>query len=237
MARSFPWVLAAVAWSDSEQFVRGHQDGLPLVSWGIAPRDKLATYRQLRAVGLRPGGQGPVALLYFRHHSSKTFTLANLYLIAQAKPVRAMTAAKWAAVQKALAARRICPVCGEDGGDYIRPSAGKCEACQYSCAEWGPRDSRHDFVVGEPTLTPEQADRAGSERPVLGEIAALEQSRPGVDAPMTVLADWYERKAALLTRLAADATGPGRHPEEAAEYTAWATSARRHATDLVAGVA
>lgn len=154
MTRQFPWVLATVPWSDQTQFIRGTQDGLPLLPWGMAPKDTLATYRQLRAAGLRPGGRGPVALLYFRHHTSNKFTLANLYLVAAAKPVRAMTPGKWASVQAALAARRVCPECGEDGGDYIRPAAGMCEACQYSHGLWDVRDVRHDYVIGEPTLTP-----------------------------------------------------------------------------------
>jgi hypothetical protein len=236
MARQFPWVLADVAWSDSRQFVRGHHEGLPLLSWGIAPRDTLATYRQLRKSGLRPGGKGPVALLYFRHHSSKTFTLANLYLVADAKPVRPMTPAKWAALQAALAARRVCPECDEDGGDYIRPSAGVCEACQYSGGEWDPRDIRHDYVVGEPTLTPEQVAELASAPagPTLSEIAALDQSRPAADAPVVELAAWYERKAAMLAHLADDPALALRHPAEVAEYAGLAQSAHQHARELAA---
>jgi len=243
MARQYPWVLTTVPWSDRPQYTRGTLHGLPLLSWNIAPRDRLATYRQLRTVGKRPGGHGPVALLYFRHSGSKRQTIANLYLIADAVPVRPMTEAKWAAVQAALAARRVCPVCGEDGGDFIRPSAGMCEACQYSHGQWDLRDVRHDFVVGEPTLTPDQVDALSADlatapsRPALAEITALDQSRPAADAPVTVLADWYQRKATMLEHLAADAARTGRHPEEAGEYAAWAGSARRHAGRLLTGVA
>ncbi|HEX5402530.1 MAG TPA: RRQRL motif-containing zinc-binding protein [Pseudonocardiaceae bacterium] len=239
MARQFPWVLADVAWSDSQQFVRGHQNGLPLVSWGIAPREKLATYRQLRAAGLRPGGHGPVALLYFRHHSSKTFTLANLYLIADAQPVRPMTPAKWASIQAALAARRVCPECGEDGGDYIRPSAGMCEACQYSNGEWDLSDVRHDYVIGEPTLSA-GALAAVHDVPTLSEITALDQARPAADASVMELAAWYDRKATVLDRLAAYTRSSWGHPEQAAEhedYRTWAAAARQHATALLAEVA
>lgn len=45
---------------------RGEQDGLPVFGWGEAP-STLLTRSQLRAVGLRPNGQDPVALLVFRH--------------------------------------------------------------------------------------------------------------------------------------------------------------------------
>lgn len=158
MARQFPWTLVSVPWSQDPQFTRGTHDGtgLPLLSWGIAPKGKLATYRQLRARGLRPGGQDPVAVLYFRHRPSAHFTYGYLYLVSLAKPVRPMTSAKRAAVEAALAARRRCPECGEDSGPYIRRSMGMCEACQYTRGLWEPTDARHDYVLGEPTASPEE---------------------------------------------------------------------------------
>jgi hypothetical protein len=154
--RQFPWVLAPVPWSRQTQFVRGFRDGLPLLSWGIAPKDELASRRQLRARGLRPGGQDPVALLYFWSRKGLRLVYTDLFLIERAKPVRPMTPAKWAALDAALAARRVCPECGEDGGDFIRPSVGRCEACQYRTGEWDPADPRHDFITGQPvdTTTP-----------------------------------------------------------------------------------
>src|ERR1700742_4993451 len=99
--RQYPWVLTTVVWSEGTQFTRGTLDGLPLLSWGIAPRDKLATYRQLRTRGLRPGGADPVAVLYFHARPGMRMVFANLYLIAAAKPVRPMTAAKRMAIEKA----------------------------------------------------------------------------------------------------------------------------------------
>lgn len=154
--RQYPWVLADVPWAEGRQFTRGTHEGLPLLSWGIAPRGTLATYRQLRAAGLRPGGHPPVAVLYFHSRRGLCMVFASLYLIADAKPVRPMTAAKRAALERANAARRRCPECGEDGGDYIRPTVGMCEACQYSHGLWEPFDARHDWVIGEPTLTPDE---------------------------------------------------------------------------------
>jgi hypothetical protein len=153
--RQYPWVLADVPWSPWQEYTRGTHHGLPLLSWGIAPRDKLATRRQLRAMGLRPGGHDHVAYLYFRCRPACTRTFAKLYLIAWAKPVRPMTPGRWASLQQALAARRICPECREDSGPYIRRTVGMCEACEYSHGLWDALDARHDYVTGEPTATPE----------------------------------------------------------------------------------
>jgi hypothetical protein len=139
--RQYPWVLATVSWSERTQFTRGTFEGLPLLSWGIAPRDVLATYRQLRARGLRPGGADPVAVLYFHARPGMRIVFANLYLIANAKPVRPMTPAKHAAIEKACAAHRICPKCGRDAGQYIRTSIGMCTEC-YLAVELSVQENR-----------------------------------------------------------------------------------------------
>ena len=86
-AKTFPWMFATVPWADGPQWTRGVHDGLPLLSYGCAPRNKLATYRQLRAMGLRPNGSDPVAVLYGRHNRSGKTWFASLYLIANAAPV------------------------------------------------------------------------------------------------------------------------------------------------------
>jgi hypothetical protein len=127
--RQYPWVLADVPWSDAQEFTRGVHDGLPLLSWGIAPRHLLGTYNQLRAKGLRPGGRDPVAVLYFYSRKGGRKVFANLYMLAWAKPVRPMTPAKWSALAKANLARRLCPECGRDRLYVICPTLGKCFAC------------------------------------------------------------------------------------------------------------
>lgn len=147
-SRTFPWRMCEVPWSDLPEFTRGTRDGLPLLSYGIAPRDKLATRRQLRALGLRPGGQDPAALLYFRHRPSYSFTLAELYLIAHAKPVRPMTEAKQAALDKALAARRTCHLCGERGPAELPRTHRTCEPCRYRLGWLVPADELHDYLHG-----------------------------------------------------------------------------------------
>ncbi len=101
----------------------------PVYRWRHAP-DGLATRRQLRALGLRPGGQD-VAAQVERPRRRRGPLVAYLYSIEQAKPVRPMTPAKWAALAKANAARRLCPKCGRDAGYVIPPSLGMCTPCAF----------------------------------------------------------------------------------------------------------
>ncbi|MFD3542481.1 RRQRL motif-containing zinc-binding protein [Streptomyces sp. NPDC058662] len=100
---------------------------LPVYSWRLAP-DGLATRRQLRAAGLRPGGQDVVAQLE-RPRRRRGPLVAYLYRIDRAKPVRPMTADRWAALEKANTARRRCPVCRDHLPYVIPTSLGMCVAC------------------------------------------------------------------------------------------------------------
>ncbi|MEU6893944.1 RRQRL motif-containing zinc-binding protein [Streptomyces sp. NPDC046557] len=102
---------------------------LPVYSWRLAP-DGLATRRQLRAQGLRPGGQD-VAAQVERPRYRRGPLVAYLYLVEHAKPVRPMTARKTAALAKANAARRTCPQCRTDAGYVIPASLGMCVPCAY----------------------------------------------------------------------------------------------------------
>ncbi|GAB7074418.1 RRQRL motif-containing zinc-binding protein [Streptomyces sp. JCM 18897] len=102
---------------------------VPVYRWRLAP-DGLATRRQLRARGLRPGGQD-VAAQVERPRRRRGPLVAYLYSIEQAKPVRPMTPAKWAALAKANAARRTCPACRRDAGYVIPPTLGMCATCAF----------------------------------------------------------------------------------------------------------
>jgi hypothetical protein len=102
---------------------------LPVYSWKFAP-DGLATRRQLRAKGLRPGGQEVAAQLE-RPRRRRGPLVAYLYRVDDAKPVRPMTPAKWAALAKANTARRTCPSCRIDAGYVIPASLGMCVTCAY----------------------------------------------------------------------------------------------------------
>ncbi len=102
---------------------------LPVFRWRLAP-DGYATRRQLRARGLRPGGQDVAAQLE-RPRRRQPPLVAYLYRIDLAKPVRPMTPAKRAALDKANAARRRCPECGQDAGYVIPTTLGMCVTCAY----------------------------------------------------------------------------------------------------------
>lgn len=153
--RQYPWDLRAVPWSDRPEFTRGVLDGLLLLSYGIGPRDKLATRRQLRAMGLRPGGQDPVAVVYFRCRKAAKQVFANLYLIEQAKPVRPMTPARAAALDKAMAARRTCRQCGDTGYAELPKQHRVCEPCRYRMG-LPADDYLHDYLTGTPTLAADE---------------------------------------------------------------------------------
>ncbi|MFG2861574.1 RRQRL motif-containing zinc-binding protein [Streptomyces sioyaensis] len=100
---------------------------IPVYRWRLAP-EGLATFRQLRARGLRPGGQ-PVAAQLERPRRRRGPLVAYLYRVELAVPVRPMTPARWAALAKANAARRLCPACGLDRGYTIPTSLGICVTC------------------------------------------------------------------------------------------------------------
>lgn len=102
---------------------------LPVYPWRLAP-EGLATRRQLRARGLRPGGQDVVAQIE-RPRYRRGPLVAYLYEIDKAKPVRPMTSAKRAALAKANTARRTCPQCRSDAGYVIPAALGTCVTCAY----------------------------------------------------------------------------------------------------------
>ncbi|MFI2298275.1 RRQRL motif-containing zinc-binding protein [Actinacidiphila glaucinigra] len=105
--------------------------GIPTFPWRLAP-DGYATRRQLRARGLRPGGQPVAAQLMRQARRRKSGVLvAYLYRIDRAKPVRPMTPGKRAALAAAMRARRLCPACRTDAGYCIPTSLGMCVPCAY----------------------------------------------------------------------------------------------------------
>ncbi|MGW5353412.1 RRQRL motif-containing zinc-binding protein [Streptomyces sp. NPDC004031] len=94
-----------------------HDDGtdrFPEYDWNTAPKHALATRRQLRARGLRPGGHDPVALLRCKKCTGLTRDCTRrawLYRIDLALPIRPMTLAKEIALDRAMEARQRCPLC------------------------------------------------------------------------------------------------------------------------------
>ncbi|AQZ65544.1 unnamed protein product [[Actinomadura] parvosata subsp. kistnae] len=79
----------------------GSQHTLPTYPWKWAPKN-LKTRRQLAALGLRPGGQTPVAQILWRNGGR----VAYLYDVTRALPKRKPTGKQLAALDKAMRARR-----------------------------------------------------------------------------------------------------------------------------------
>ncbi|MDW4916938.1 RRQRL motif-containing zinc-binding protein [Streptomyces californicus] len=100
---------------------------LPVYPWRLAP-DGLATRRQLRALGLRPGGQDVAAQLE-RPRRRRGPLVAYLYRVDRARPVRPMTPGRAAALAAAMRARRTCPNCCTDVGYCVPRSLGMCVPC------------------------------------------------------------------------------------------------------------
>ncbi|MEU9072409.1 RRQRL motif-containing zinc-binding protein [Streptomyces sp. NPDC048306] len=74
---------------------------------GPVPKTGLATRRQLRALGLRPGGQNAMPGLSWRNGRRKAY----FYRIELALPKRTPTLAQERALDRAMAARQTCPTC------------------------------------------------------------------------------------------------------------------------------
>jgi hypothetical protein len=102
----------------------GSRHGFPTYPYRWAPGN-LRTRRQLRASGLCPGGQQPVAQILWRNGKR----VAYLYDITLAKPKRIPTTAQLAAIDLALRARRTCPSCGKEKSYCIPRSTGECNDC------------------------------------------------------------------------------------------------------------
>ena len=107
----------------------GTRYGVPTFPWKFAP-DGLATRRQLREKGLRPGGQPIAAQVMRRSRRRKSgCAVAYLYRIDRALPVRPMTSRKWGALALAMLARRTCPVCNVTYSYCLPTSLGMCLLC------------------------------------------------------------------------------------------------------------
>ncbi|MEV6209088.1 RRQRL motif-containing zinc-binding protein [Kitasatospora sp. NPDC051914] len=103
-----------------------HHGGLPTWPWRWSPDPGLRTRRQLREAGLRPGGQEPAAQVVCRRGRR----IAYLYRLDRALPIRPMTPAREAALDRAMAARQTCPVC-RNRYDHCLPlkTLGSCVPC------------------------------------------------------------------------------------------------------------
>ncbi len=107
----------------------GARYGIPTFPWRLAS-DGYLTRRQLRARGLRPGGQPVAAQIMRRSPRRKSgVAIAYLYRVDLARPVRPMTPGRARALAAAMLARRTCPQCQRDAGYCIPRSLGACVTC------------------------------------------------------------------------------------------------------------
>ncbi|MEV5782232.1 RRQRL motif-containing zinc-binding protein [Streptomyces sp. NPDC052287] len=106
----------------------GARYGIPTYPWRMAP-DGYATRRQLRARGLRPGGQPIAAQVMVTNRRVNTPRVAYLYREDLAKPVRPMTSRKWGALALAMLARRTCPRCQITYSYCLSTRHGICGLC------------------------------------------------------------------------------------------------------------
>lgn len=125
MARRVP--LRWIELWDGRRELGWLQDGLPTFPFGHVPSG-LATRRQLRAVGLCPGGQDIWGQITWRHGKQ----WAGLYRIDLAKPKRIPSLAQRRALASAMAARRRCRTCGTDAGYCLPTSIRQCWDCDKS---------------------------------------------------------------------------------------------------------
>jgi hypothetical protein len=108
----------------------GARYGLPTYPYRLAPTG-LATIRQLRAQGLRPGGQDIAAQILWRRGKR----CAYLYRVDLAVPKRTATPAQRAAIARALTARRTCPDCEQVKPYYIPRRTRACLDCEPRTSE------------------------------------------------------------------------------------------------------
>ena len=99
------------------------RDGLPEFRFGQAPAG-LSTRRQLRERGLSRGEQEPFAKLTWRRDRR----FAWLYVDAKARAKRTPSDKQLAAVNKALAARKVCAECGPVE-HFVRTTDQLCGDC------------------------------------------------------------------------------------------------------------
>lgn len=146
--RSQRWRTEHVWWSPDKLIVTcGELDGLPAIPWGWADSTVVATRRQLRAAGLRPGGQDPVAVLAFQHAqpNRRRIEHAALFLIERACPKREATPAQLRAVDQALRARRTCELCGTEQDHYLSTTSRLCGPCEDLTEFWPRRAAEHGW--------------------------------------------------------------------------------------------
>jgi hypothetical protein len=131
--------------------------GLPEFQFGQAPSG-LSTRRQLRERGLSRGGQEPFARLTWKREQR----FAWLYVDDKAKAKRTPSDKQLAAVNKALAARKVCAECGPVD-HFVRTTdqlCGDCHAAGVTPTAGGTTGWRTVQAWQDEATTDETADDA-----------------------------------------------------------------------------
>ncbi|MDQ3990221.1 MAG: hypothetical protein M3291_13705 [Actinomycetota bacterium] len=145
--RRRPYQWQTLPWWPDPVLTRGTVAGLPALTWGRAARYPLATRRQLRAAGLAPGGQGPVAVLLFAHRQPNRRRVEHtwLYLTTTCVAKRTPSPAQRAAIGRALAARRTCRRCTRVQDYYLSTISRLCRGCEDSTDFWRTHAHAHGW--------------------------------------------------------------------------------------------
>lgn len=138
--KHLPWEHREVR-GCGELATRGLVHGVPALSWGWAPRGLLATERQLKARGLRPGSD-PVAVLVFAHRKpARARDFAWLYLLTEARPKAEATPARMANLAAAMRARRTCHECDQAQDRCVSRTSRLCGPCEDRTQFWEYRSA------------------------------------------------------------------------------------------------
>ncbi|ADB31265.1 hypothetical protein Kfla_2186 [Kribbella flavida DSM 17836] len=177
------------------------RDGLPEFKFGQAPSG-LSTRRQLRERGLCRGGQEPFARLTWKRDRR----FAWLYVDDKAKTKRTATDKQLGAVQKALAARKVCAECGPVE-HFVRTTdrlCGDCHAAGVTPTEGGTDAWRtlHGWQAADTDDDAEDVEESAEQREATAAV---------------------ERAAATVATVVADNQHADRDGEQAVDeqYAAW----------------
>jgi hypothetical protein len=182
------------------------RNGLPEFRFGQAPSG-LSTRRQLRERGLSRGGQEPFARLTWKRDRR----FAWLYVDDNARPKRTPSDKQLAAVNKALAARKICAECGpvEHCVRTTDQLCGDCHAAGVTPTEGGTGGWRTAQDWQEQSTDDDAEDQSDDEAAVneassaaYRAAEALARATARFDAP-----DQFRRDAARDEQLAAWSAG------------------------------
>ncbi len=132
----------------------GERYGLPTYPLHLAPAG-LATRRQLRAMGLRPGRQEIQAQVIWKHQgpTGSKRRVAYLYAVADAERKTPPTPGQLHPGAQALKARRTCPTCGTERDYCISTKLGECNDCAFpqaspAAGDWDPEAARWGWQAG-----------------------------------------------------------------------------------------